>query len=108
MKNFEQELLPHIWNTQVEELEDVLIEEITTTGKVAHLIVHNDEVNTFDWVIQCFQEILNHTSEQSEQLSMIIHFKGKATVKTASFDVLRPLKDGLVDRGLSAVIEEED
>ena len=117
MENFELQTLKNlpqnsnfqsIWNAQVEELEDVLLEEVTTTGKVAHLVVHNDDVNTFDWVIQCLMEILNHTNEQSEQLSMIIHFKGKATVKTAPFDILRPLKDGLVDRGLSAVIEEAD
>ena len=36
--------------------------------------------NTFDWVIQCFQEVLKHGHAQAEQLSMIIHFKGKATV----------------------------
>jgi len=56
-------------------------------------------------VIKCFVEVLGHSLEQAEQLSLIVHFKGKATVKTASFDVLKPLKDQLVDRGLSAVIE---
>jgi ATP-dependent Clp protease adaptor protein ClpS len=49
---------------------------------------------------------LDHTPEQAEQLSLIIHFKGKATVKTAPKSVLRPKKDALVERGLSAVIEE--
>lgn len=90
------------------EEEDVLVEEIIDDGtKVsAHLIVYNDDHNTFDWVIQCFIEVLNHTQEQSEQLSLIIHFKGKATVKSASKSVLMPFKDALVDRGLSAVIEE--
>ena len=65
------------------EEEDVLVEEMIDDGtKVsAHLIVYNDDHNTFDWVIQCFIEVLNHTQEQSEQLSLIIHFKGKATVK---------------------------
>ncbi|HFB99804.1 MAG TPA: ATP-dependent Clp protease adaptor ClpS, partial [Phaeodactylibacter sp.] len=47
-----------------------------------------------------------HSSEQSEQLAMIIHYKGKAIVKTASFDKLKPKKDALIDKGLSAVIEE--
>ncbi len=69
------------------------------------LIVYNDDFNTFDWVIQCFMEICNHSFEQSEQLSLIIHFKGKAVVKTDVLDVLQPMKDALVDRGLSAVIE---
>ncbi len=86
--------------------EDVLVDE----GEVdlddpALLVVYNDDVNTFDWVIQCLMEVCNHTFEQSEQLSLLIHFKGKATVKTAPFDDLRPMKDALVERGLSAVIE---
>ncbi len=108
MQTFNESILEPISSTQVEELEDVLVEEKTDTGTHAHLIVHNDEVNTFDWVIKCFIDILSHTNEQSEQLSLIIHYKGKANVKTAPFDVLKPLKEGLVDRGLSAVIERED
>ena len=60
-----------------------------------------------DWVIQCLMDVCNHTHEQSEQLSLIIHFKGKATVKTAPFDTLKPMKDALIERGLSAVIETE-
>ncbi len=88
------------------ELEEVLVEEETTnTGDHSQLIVYNDDVNTFDWVIQCLTEIINHTFEQAEQLSLLIHYKGKATVKTAPFKVLRPIKDALCDRGLSAVIE---
>ena len=86
--------------------EDVLVDE----GQVdlddpALLVVYNDDVNTFDWVIQCLMEVCSHSFEQSEQLSLLIHFKGKATVKTAPFDDLRPMKDALVERGLSAVIE---
>ena len=87
--------------------EELLVDELTHVGDIAELIVYNDDFNTFDWVIQSFIEILNHSSEQAEQLSLIIHYKGKATVKTAPFDVLRPFKDALVDRGLSAVIESE-
>ena len=82
-----------------EDLEDDL-------GDVSRLIVYNDDHNTFDWVIQCFIDVLNHSFEQSEQLALIIHFKGKATVKTAPLQELKPKKDALVDRGLSAVIEE--
>ena len=94
--------------------EDVLVEEEilldeeladTGVGNAAQLVVYNDDHNTFDWVIQCFQEVLQHTLEQAEQLSLIIHFKGKATVKTAPKNVLKPKKDALIDRGLSAVIE---
>ncbi|MBK9152574.1 MAG: ATP-dependent Clp protease adaptor ClpS [Saprospiraceae bacterium] len=90
---------------QFDELEDVLTEDITGVGQQSHIIVYNDDFNTFDWVIQCFMEVCNHTQEQSEQLSLLIHFKGKATVKTGPLDTLKPMKDALVDRGLSAVIE---
>jgi ATP-dependent Clp protease adaptor protein ClpS len=88
------------------EKEDVAVaEEEADTGDPSQLVVYNDDHNTFDWVIQSFMEVLNHTFEQSEQLAMIIHFKGKATVKTAPFSELKPPKDALTDRGLSAVIE---
>ncbi len=97
-----------IWNeTQTEIEEMLLVEELEDIGNRAMLIVYNDDHNTFDWVIKCFMEICKHTSEQAEQLSMIIHFKGKATVKTGTQKELKPYKDALTDRGLSAVIEEE-
>jgi ATP-dependent Clp protease adaptor protein ClpS len=98
-----------LYAISVEEMEEVLVEEEisdTGTGNLAYLIVYNDDFNTFDWVIECFIEVLQHTSEQAEQLAIIIHTKGKATVKTAPKNVLRPKKDALVERGLSAVIEE--
>lgn len=88
-----------------EEIEKVVVETVVEDGNVSELVVYNDDFNTFEWVIDCFVEILNHSPEQAEQLSLIIHFKGKATVKTASKSVLKPLKDSLVERGLSAVIE---
>ena len=99
-----------LYNSPFEEFEEeVAIEDEVADsdrGHDAQLVVYNDDHNTFDWVIQCFQEVLNHTLEQAEQLSLLIHFKGKATVKTAPKNVLKPKKDALVDRGLSAVIEE--
>lgn len=92
---------------QNEEFDDVmLLDEIQTTN-TSYLIIYNDEYNTFDWVIQSLMEICNHTFEQSEQLSLIIHYKGKATVKTASLKTLQPMKDAFIERGLSAVIETE-
>lgn len=81
-----------------------LLDEVEVIDK-SELIVYNDDHNTFDWVIKCFIEVCNHTFEQSEQLSLIVHYKGKAIVKTGPFPELKPLKDQLIDRGLSAVIE---
>lgn len=87
--------------------EDVAVEEKLETGiqDPSELVVYNDDVNTFDWVIQCLTEILDHSLVQAEQLTLLVHFKGRATVKTDSEKVLKPFKDALVDRGLSAVIE---
>ncbi|MCB9332045.1 MAG: ATP-dependent Clp protease adaptor ClpS [Lewinellaceae bacterium] len=89
-----------------EEQEDILVEDDISSDLPAHIIVFNDDVNSFDWVIHCFMEILKHTHEQAEQLSIIIHFKGKATVKTGSKKELVPLCEALLDRGLSAVLED--
>ena len=89
---------------------DQIEEDVATLEDVGHkhyLIVYNDDYNTFDWVIQCFIEVCNHTFEQSEQLSLIIHYNGKATVKTGLLFELNPMKEALQERGLSAVIESE-
>ena len=99
-------MFPH-FNHQYDESEEQLVMDQTTEGSVAYLVIYNDDHNTFDWVIQCLMEVCLHTQEQSEQLSLIIHFKGKATVKTGPFDMLKPMKDALIERGLSAVIETE-
>ncbi len=94
------------WEEDEIAVADDITEEDVGTGDVARLIVYNDDHNTFQWVIRCLMEILQHSSEQAEQLSLLIHYKGKATVKTASRAVLQPRKEALTDRGLSAVIEE--
>lgn len=98
---------------EVDELEEVLVEdeveeevEDTDTGNPAQLIVYNDDHNSFDWVIRSFVEVLKHAHSQSEQLALMIHTKGKAAVKNGSKKKLKPQKDALTERGLSAVIEE--
>lgn len=69
------------------------------------LIVWNDEVNTFDWVIQTLVEVCGHTHEQAEQCAFIIHTKGKYAVKNGDFDTLKPMCDQITDRGIGATIE---
>ena len=95
------------YDHQRKESEDILVDEITTSGEQAELIVLNDDYNTFEWVIECFVEILSHTSEQAEQSAWIIHTKGRASVKLGIFEVLKPFREALVDRGLNAIIEHE-
>jgi len=96
-----------LYNSQGKEQEDILVDDVISSGEQAQIIVLNDDYNTFEWVIECFIEILKHTSEQAEQSAWIIHTKGRASVKVGVFEVLRPFKDALVDRGLNAIIEHE-
>jgi len=76
-----------------------------TTLQVHRLILHNDNHNTFEWVIETLVEVCKHSVEQAEQCSYIIHSKGKYAVKTAPFNVLKPMKDAITERGINATIE---
>ena len=70
------------------------------------LIVWNDEVNSFDWVITTLIEVCGHTVEQAEQCAMIIHTKGKYSVKEGSYEDLKPMCDSITERGIGATVEE--
>jgi ATP-dependent Clp protease adaptor protein ClpS len=70
-----------------------------------HLVVWNDEVNTFEWVIESLMEICKHSYEQAEQCAYIIHFRGKYAVKHGSFDELKPMRDAITERGIGATVE---
>jgi ATP-dependent Clp protease adaptor protein ClpS len=78
---------------------------LTDLEEPCHLIVWNDEVNTFEWVIQTLIEVCGHSQEQAEQSSYIIHFKGKYAVKQGSYDDLKPLCDAITERGIGATVE---
>ena len=71
-----------------------------------HLILYNDDVNTFDHVIDTLVKVCHHTFEQAEQCAIIVHFKGKCDVKSGSYTFLKPLCTALLNAGLSAEIEE--
>lgn len=78
---------------------------ITEVEAPYSLVVWNDEVNSFDWVIQTLIEVCNHSTEQAEQCAMIIHTQGKYAVKQGSYDELKPMCDAITDRGIGATIE---
>ena len=86
-----------------------LVEEetgiLTETEDPCSLIVWNDEVNTFEWVIEALMEICGHSAEQAEQCAIIIDSKGKYAVKEGSYDSLKPMCDAITDRGIGATIE---
>ena len=69
------------------------------------LIIYNDEVNTFEFVIEAIVKICKHSSIQAEQCTCIIHHKGKCSVKRGLANKLKPLAEAFLDRGISAVIE---
>lgn len=69
------------------------------------LVLHNDEVNTFEFVMDTLVEVCNHTSTQAEQCAMITHYKGKCEVLTGEKNELKEIKDELITRGLKATIE---
>lgn len=81
------------------------VDLLTTEQFPYNLIVWNDDVNTFDWVIETLIEICDHTPEQAEQCSLIIHFKGKCAVKNGDYETLKPMCDAITERGIGATIE---
>ena len=85
---------------EVVELEELEIDELLER----ELIVFNDEVNTFDHVIETLIKVCKHTREQAEQCTLIIHYNGKCTVKMGTFEDLKPMRNAICDRGISAEI----
>jgi ATP-dependent Clp protease adaptor protein ClpS len=88
--------------TEILEQEDVLLLEETTD--VRELVVYNDDVNTFEHVINTLVQVCRHTQEQAEQCTMLIHYKGKCTVKLGTFTELETMCTAIHDRGISADI----
>jgi len=85
---------------------DILVEEevILDDVKLYSLVVFNDDINTFEHVIDTLIEYCGHTFEQAEQCTLIIHFKGKCAVKNGDFEELTPIRKAITDRGISAEI----
>lgn len=75
--------------------------EVQTT-KEHQIVLHNDDVNTFDHVIRCLIRICDQTAEQAEQCAYIVHYHGKCVVKTGAYDDLKPRCLLLLEEGLSA------
>ena len=70
-----------------------------------HLILHNDDVNTFEHVISSLIDICRHELHQAEQCAYIVHFNGKCDVKSGAYDVIYPMKEKLTSKGLSVTID---
>ncbi|NJB82733.1 ATP-dependent Clp protease adaptor ClpS [Wenyingzhuangia aestuarii] len=81
------------------------IEVLEKLLKDYEIIVYNDDVNTFDFVIDSLIDVCEHEPVQAEQCTMLIHYKGKCAVKTGSYDDLKPRCSKLLELGLSAEIQ---
>jgi len=89
-------------NTQEQELVDLL--EAVEITDVKDLVVFNDDFNTFDHVINTLIRVCKHTPEQAEQCTLLIHFRGKCTVRSGSYDQLNPMREAICEAGIDAKI----
>lgn len=90
-------------NYEYPEIEiDLLPDDVVVEAKVYNLVVFNDEVNTFHFVIDTLIDVCQHSNDQAEQCTMIIHYKGKCAVKKGDFEELVPMRNAICNRGISA------
>jgi ATP-dependent Clp protease adaptor protein ClpS len=87
---------------QEDELVEVL--DAVETTDLMDLVVFNDDINTFEHVTRTLIKVCQHTPEQAEQCTLIIHYKGKCQVKNGTFDFLRPLREAICEAGIDARI----
>ncbi len=85
------------------EFDEVVLDD-AKEARVRELILFNDDVNTFEHVIDALVDVCEHDLLQAEQCTYIVHYNGKCSVKNGSYLRLKPMKEGLIDRGLAAVI----
>jgi ATP-dependent Clp protease adaptor protein ClpS len=82
-----------------------LTEVNATSQKEKAIVVYNDDVNTFDFVIETLGRYCQHEPEQAMQCTYLIHYKGQCAVKNGSFQKLKPICEALLENGLTAKIE---
>jgi len=89
--------------------EETLVEEAVGLEEAVadgwHIVLYNDDHNTFDHVIECLVAYCGHELLQAEQCALIVHTKGKCSVKNGDFDELEPICTALLERDLSAEVE---
>ncbi len=68
------------------------------------LILFNDDVNSFEFIIESLIEVCDHDPEQAEQCALVAHFKGKCVIKNGALSELAPMNNELNNRGISTVL----
>lgn len=84
--------------------EEELVEVLDDAADVKDLMVFNDDVNTFEHVINTLVKVCNHSAEQAEQCAFIIHYKGKCSVKKGLLKTLKPMEEAICDAGIDAKV----
>ncbi len=79
--------------------------EETNSQNQAILVLHNDNINTFDYVMETLVEVCDHSMTQAEQCATITHYKGKCEVRTGSFIDMKELRFQLISKGLKASVD---
>jgi ATP-dependent Clp protease adaptor protein ClpS len=87
-------------------LEQEIVETVVKEEATKALILYNDDVNTFEFVTESLIKVCNHDLLQAEQCTYLVHYTGKCAVKTGTFRKLKPLCEALLERGLTARIED--
>lgn len=91
-------------NIKTKQVEEVEVDVLELTDKKT-LVLFNDDVNTFEHVIETLVEVCGHDLVQAEQCTFIIHYNGKCAVKNGTLDELEPMYKEILDRGISAEIQ---
>ena len=87
---------------EMESTEEVLVAVETIDTK--KLVIFDDDVNTFDHVINTLIKVCKHTTEQAEQCTLIIHYKGQCPVKAGTFEILKPMREAICEAGIDGRI----
>lgn len=91
------------WEQVEVEIAEEIVEAVENVD-IKDLVIFNDDINTFDHVISTLIKVCGHSTEQAEQCTWIIHFKGKCSVKKGAYEVLKPMREAICDRGIDARI----
>ncbi len=86
------------------ELHEVELLESIEATELMDLVVFNDDFNTFDHVIKTLIRVCRHSPEQAEQCTWLVHYRGRCTVKSGSYDYLKPMREAICEAGIDAKI----
>ncbi len=91
-------------DTDILEETDVAVDTLVEPNKA--LVLYDDPINTFDFVIESLIKVCKHDLLQAEQCTFLVHYKGQCLIKNGTFEKLKPMCEALLERGLTAKIEE--